>query len=90
MGRPSIRGDSGYSAPGQFTFIPAATTDPVGVAIPRVCRYFKISASTRIWAQLRLDLAATTFWAQQGTNIEDVGWLFNSNALSTLVLSFLG
>jgi len=83
-----MRGDSGYSAPGQQTYLPANTTGVV--AIPRWCRYFKINASTSLIVQLRLDAASYTIWAQQGTNIEDVGWLYNSNAVSAYVLSFHG
>ena len=88
MGGPFVRGDAGYSGPGQYTFIPAATTGVI--EIPGACRYFKISASTSMVVQLRLDLVSSTIWAAAGTNIEDVGWLYNSNALSTLVLSFHG
>jgi len=83
-----MRGDSGYSAPGRQTFVPGNTTG--ATAIPRWCRYFKISGSTQLVVQLRGDAASYTIWAQQGTNIEDVGWLYNSNAHSAAILTFHG
>jgi len=84
------RNDAGQSNGGQFTFKPSATTDGIAVAIPSACRYFKISAATQLNVQLRLDLVSTTIWASAGTNIEDVGWLYNANSVSTLILSFHG
>jgi len=83
------RNDSGYSAPGQQTYIPANTTG--ALAIPRWCRYFKISGSTTITVQLRGDAASHTIWAQQGTNVEDVAYFYNSNAYSAAyTISFHG
>ncbi|KKN20091.1 hypothetical protein LCGC14_0939200 [marine sediment metagenome] len=90
MGGPFVRGDAGQSAGGQYTFKPSAVTDGIAQAIPPQCRYFKISAATQLVVQLRLDLVSTTIWAVEGTNIEDVGWLYNSNTVSGLILSFHG
>jgi hypothetical protein len=85
-----FRGDAGQSAGGEFTFKPSAVTDGIAVVIPPQCRYFKISAGTVLNVQLRNDLSSTTIWAAAGTNIENVGWLYNSNAVSALILSFHG
>lgn len=88
MGNPFNRGDTGDSSPGRYTFRPSASTGEQ--AIPGKCRYFKISASTALTVRLRLDVASGQLWAQQGTNIEDVGWIYNANAVSSLILTFHG
>ena len=90
MSRPSIRGDAGYSAPAQKSWrLPLVTTGIV--AIPRFARYFKASGVTTLICQLRLDAASIHLPVMPGTNIEDVGWVYNPAAHTTVTdFIFLG
>lgn len=84
-----MRGDSGVGAPGTHAFVPDMTTSAV-VSIPAWARYFKSDVATTVRVQLSTDAASIDLPVVAGTNIEDVAFLFNPSAISTVKLVFLG
>lgn len=83
------RGDSGDSGPARASFVLPMTTTGV-VVIPGFTRYFKSSLATTMRVQLRLDAASIDLPVMPGTNIEDIGWVYNPAGISTALIVFLG
>ncbi len=81
--------DSGFSAPGEASFVLNMATTAVQT-IPGFCRYFKSDTALLLPCRLKLDLSNITLPVIAGTNIERLESVTLASATSSAILVFLG
>lgn len=83
------RDDSGFSAPGEASFVLDMATSAVQT-IPGFCRYFKSDAAFLLPCRLKLDTSNITLPVIAGTNIERLQSVTLTSITSSATLIFLG